>query len=91
MAKGRGVKRGNPDGAASLRRAGKGGVALRAAVSTNADGFAKDLAAVIADIQIQGAISLRAIAAQLTLRGIRTRRGGAWQVSNVRELLVRLI
>ena len=90
VAKARGVELGNPNGAASLRRAGKGGVALRAAVSGNADSFAEDLAAVIADIQTTGAISLRAIAAQLTLRGIRTRRGGAWQVSNVKRLLARL-
>ncbi|MDM7933670.1 MAG: recombinase family protein [Tabrizicola sp.] len=34
--------------------------------------------------------SLRAIAAELSLRGIRTRRGGSWQVSNVRALLARL-
>lgn len=65
-------------------------MALRAAVSANADSFADDLAAVITDIQTQGAISLRAIAAQLTFRGIRTRRGGAWQVSNVKRLLARL-
>ena len=90
VAKARGVRMGNPNGAASLRRAGKGGVALRAAVSANADSFADDLAAVITDIQTQGAISLRAIAAQLTFRGIRTRRGGAWQVSNVKRLLARL-
>ena len=90
VAKARGVKLGNPNGAAALRRAGKGGVALRAAVSANADGFAEDLAAVISDIQTEGAISLRAIAAQLTLRGIQTRRGGAWQVSNVRGLFERL-
>ncbi len=37
VAKARGVKLGNPNGAAALRRAGKGGAALRAAVSANAD------------------------------------------------------
>ena len=49
VAKARGVKLGNPNGAASLRRAGKGGVVLRTAVSANADGFAADLAEVVAD------------------------------------------
>jgi hypothetical protein len=34
--------------------------------------------------------SLRAIAAELTARGIRTRRGGVWGVSNVKALFERL-
>ena len=90
VAKARGVKLGNPNGAAALRRAGKGGVALRAAVSANANGFGADLTAVVEDIRAEGHTSLRTIAAELTARGIRTRRGGAWHVSNVKELLVRL-
>ena len=89
-AKARGAKLGNPNGAASLRRAGKGGAALRAAVAANAEAFARDLAPVIADIRAQGRTSLRAIAAELSARGIRTRRGGQWQVSNVRALLARV-
>lgn len=89
MAKARGVKLGSPNGAASLRRAGKGGVALRARVSANADGFAADLADVIGDIRGAGHTSLRAIAAELTARGIRTRRGGVWGVSNVKALFER--
>jgi DNA invertase Pin-like site-specific DNA recombinase len=44
VAKARGVKLGNPNGAESLRRAGQGGAALRAAVSANAAAFATDLA-----------------------------------------------
>ena len=90
VAKARGVKLGNPNGAASLRRAGKGGVALRAAVSGNADCFETDFAGVVADIRSSGAASLRAIATQLNVRGIVTRRGGMWQVSNVKGLLCRL-
>ncbi len=89
-ARSRGVRLGNPNGAASLRRAGKGGSALRAAVTANADSFARDLAPVISDIRAGGATSLRAIAAELTARGIRTRRGGTWQVSNVKTLLERI-
>lgn len=81
------MRLGNPNGAASLRRAGKGGAALRAAVTANADSFARDLAPVIADIRAGGATSLRTIAAELTARGIRTRRGGKWGVGNVRGLL----
>jgi DNA invertase Pin-like site-specific DNA recombinase len=90
VAKARGVKLGNPNGAESLRRAGKGGEALRAAVSANAADFAADLTAVVQDIRSAGHTSLRAFAAELTNRGIRTRRGGAWQVSNVKGLLGRL-
>jgi DNA invertase Pin-like site-specific DNA recombinase len=90
VAKARGVKLGNPNGAASLRRAGKGGVALRRAVSVNADGFAADLAEVVADIRAAGSTSLRAIATELTARGIQTRRGGQWGVGNVRGLLGRV-
>ena len=91
VAKARGVRLGNPNGAASLRRAGKGGVALRAAVSANADGFARDLVAVVEDNRAKGHTSLRAIAAELTARGIRTRRGGLWGVGNVKRLLGRLV
>jgi DNA invertase Pin-like site-specific DNA recombinase len=90
VARARGVKLGNPNGAASLRRAGKGGEALRAAVSANAAAFANDLVPVIEAIRAEGRTSLRAIAAELTARGIRTRRGGVWQVSNVKSLLARL-
>ena len=89
-AKARGVKLGNPNGAAALRRAGQGGVALRAAVSHNADQFAKDLAPVIADLQSQGITTLRAIAEELTRRGILTRQGGRWHVSTVRNLMLRI-
>lgn len=90
MARARGVKLGNPNGAASLRRAGKGGLALRATVTANADAFARDLAPVLADIRAAGHTSLRAIAAELAARGIRTRRGGSWGVGNVKGMLRRL-
>lgn len=90
VAKARGVKLGNPNGAASLRRAGKGGVALRAAVSANATAFAADLAPVLADIRAAGHTSLPAVAAELTARGIRTRRGGQWGVGNVKRVLLQL-
>jgi DNA invertase Pin-like site-specific DNA recombinase len=89
-AKARGVKLGNPNGAAALRRAGKGGEALRKAVAQNANRFAWDLAPVIDAIRTEGYVSLRAIAEELNVRGMRTRRGGQWQVSNVRGLLARL-
>ena len=90
VAKARGIKLGNPNGAASLRRAGKGGAALRAAVSANADVFAADLAAVVEDMRGDGHLSLRGMAAELTARGIRTRRRGVWGVGNVKGLLLKV-
>lgn len=87
VAKARGVKLGNPNRAESLRRTGKGGTSLSAAVSANATAFSADLAQVLAGIRAEGHSSLRAIAAELTVRGIRTRRGGKWGVGNVRNLL----
>lgn len=89
VAKARGVKLGNPNGAASLRRAGKGGAALRSAVSANAAAFATDLTPVLEDIRATGHTSLRAVAAELTAREIQTRRGGKWNVGNVLMLLRR--
>ena len=90
VARSRGVKLGNPNGAEALRRAGKGAVALRAAVAANAERHAQDLAPVLADIRAGGATSLRAIAAELNARGMLTRRGGRWHVSTVLNLLGRL-
>ena len=89
-AKARGVKLGNPNGAAALRRAGEGGEALRETVARNADDFAADLAPVIAEIRSGGATSLRAMADELNRRGIVTRRGARWHVSNVRNLVGRM-
>ena len=71
------------------RRAGKGVVALRAAVAANADRFAEGLAPVLQDIRAAGHVSLRAMAAELNRRGMRTKRGGIWQVSNLRNLVGR--
>ena len=90
VAKARGVKLGNPNGAAALRRAGKGGVALRAAVSANADVFAGDLVPMLVDIRSGEHVSLRGIAAELMSRGIRTTRGRIWNVGNTKALLLRL-
>ena len=90
VAKARGVKLGNPNGAAALRRAGKGGAPLRAAVNRNADQHARDLAPVLDDLARDGITSLRRVAAELNARGMRTRRGGRWHVSNVRNLLTRI-
>ena len=65
-------------------------MALWAAVAANADRHARDLAPVVEDIRAGGATNLRAIAAELTARGMLTRRGGRWRVSTVMNLLDRL-
>jgi DNA invertase Pin-like site-specific DNA recombinase len=51
VAKARGVKLGNPNGAAALRRAGKGGAPLRAAVAHNTEAHAHDLAPVLEELR----------------------------------------
>jgi DNA invertase Pin-like site-specific DNA recombinase len=89
VAKARGVKLGNPNGAAALRRAGKGDAPLRAAVARNAQAHARDLAPVLEELRAQGVTSLRGIAAALNQRGMLTRRGGRWHASSVRNLIMR--
>ncbi|MFC3616172.1 recombinase family protein, partial [Lutimaribacter marinistellae] len=89
-ARARGVKLGNPNGAAALRRSGEDGSALRRTVTANADAFARDLAPVIVSIRAEGHTTLRAIADVLNARGIRTRRGGRWHVSTVKNLRGRI-
>ena len=81
---------GNPNGAEALRRAGKGGAPLRAAIARNANRHARDLAAVVADIQDAGHTSLGAMANELNAGGMLTRRGGRWHKSTVINLLDRL-
>jgi len=90
VAKARGVRLGNPNGAASLRRAGKGTTAIRAAIANNADRHARDLSPVLEEIRSAGHISLGAIAVELNARGMLTRRGGRWHKSTVMNLLDRL-
>lgn len=89
-AKERGVKLGNPNGAAALKRTGQGGAPLRKAVSRNADAFARTLAPVLEELRSQGLVTLRDLAEELNERGILTRRCGRWHVSSMRNLLDRL-
>ena len=90
-AKARGTRLGNPNGAAALRRAGRGAAALRAAVTANALAHAQALALapVIAQLQTEGHTTLRAIANELNASGMQIRRGGRWHVSTVCNLLLR--
>lgn len=86
-AKARGVKLGNPMGAAAFGgNAGKGGAE---AMQAKADGFAQRLAGIVLPLKAQG-LSLRRIAERLNADGIVTPRGGAWQANSVKRLLERL-
>ena len=61
----------------------------RAASLGQADRFAGEIIPFIRAIQRAGITSLRGIAAALEARGVRTARGGRWQVSNVRNIIRR--
>ena len=89
VARSRGVRLGNPNGAEALRRAGKGGAPLRAAIAERRPACPGPGAG---DRRhpVGGATSLRAIAGELEARGMLTRRGGRWHVSTVTNLLDRL-
>ena len=54
-----------------------------------ADRFAQSILPIIQSMQNAGIVSLRGLAVALNDRGVRTARGGRWQVSNVRNILAR--
>jgi DNA invertase Pin-like site-specific DNA recombinase len=63
--------------------------AATAALQAQADEFAASVGPVIAELRDAGQ-SLRQIAAELTHRGIRTMRDGAWTATAVRRVLLRV-
>jgi len=87
-AKKRGVKLGNPNGAAHLR--GRGNAEAVQAVRERADAFATDMSPVIDHLRQQGHTSLWALARELNAGGFSTARGGTWHPATVRNLLSRL-
>lgn len=89
-AKARGVKLGNPNGAAALKRAGRGNAAAVKALKVNANGHAANLAPIIAHLKAEGHTSLRDLAGALNERRMLTPRGGKWHPTSVRNLLVRI-
>jgi len=89
-AKARGKTFGNPNGAAALRCAQKGNTDAVAAIVTKAENFAADLADTLADVRAAGHLTLKAQAAELNKRGIKTARGGQWHPSSVANLHKRL-
>jgi DNA invertase Pin-like site-specific DNA recombinase len=89
-AKARGVKLGNPNGAAPLRRAAKGNVAAVEACKAGAHSRAQELAVEIEAVRAAGSTSLREIAQRLNERHVEAPRGGSWHPSGVKRLLERL-
>jgi DNA invertase Pin-like site-specific DNA recombinase len=89
-AKDRGQTFGNPNGAAALRRAGKGNTASVETMQKRADARANDLSDVLEDLEIKGFTTLQAQAKELNKRGIQTARGKRWHASSVSNLRRRL-
>ena len=89
-AKARGQRLGNPNGAASLRRAGKGAAAALLARRRNADEHASRLRPVITRMRSEGHTSLNALAKALNEEGMVTPRSARWHASSVQNLLARL-
>lgn len=87
-AKERGVKLGNPHGAAYFK--GLGNKEAVAEIRHKAQSRAEDLRDIIEDIQEHGVTSVRGIANELAVRGINTPRGGKWHPTSVARLLKRL-
>ena len=78
-----GTKLGNPTNVAEAAAKGRV-VSIR-----EAERFAETVLPIVQAIQRASVVSLRGIAIALNDRGVRTARGGHWQVSNVRNLLAR--
>ena len=70
----------------NLRQASLLGAAANA---TQADRHAANAMPIVRQVQAAGGTTLRAIAAALNARGVRTARGGRWHASTVRNLLAR--
>jgi DNA invertase Pin-like site-specific DNA recombinase len=81
---------GNPNGAAALRRAGRGNLAALSAVRAQAAKRAEDLRETIADVVASGLVSHATVAAELTRREIEAPRGGCWYPTGVARLRQRL-
>ncbi len=89
-AKARGMKLGNPNGAAALRRAGKGNVASLRQIRAKADLHARYLKPFIEAFEAEGIFSLGGIAYRLNEREMLTPRGGKWHKTSVKNLLARI-
>jgi DNA invertase Pin-like site-specific DNA recombinase len=87
-AKRRGVKLGNPNGAAHLH--GLGNSAAVRQVREDASARADSLRTIVEDMRGAGITSVRGIADEMNRRGILTPRGAGWHPTSVARLLERL-
>ena len=69
---------------------GLAGAHGRAASVALADQFAQSLVPVLDSLRAEGALTVRAMAASLNRRGIKSARGGEWHPSSVENLLARV-
>jgi DNA invertase Pin-like site-specific DNA recombinase len=90
LAKERGQKLGNPNGAAALRRANKGNAASIAANKAKLTAYLADIKPVLVDLWREGHRTGRAVANELNARNIPARRGGKWHPSSTVALLNRV-
>lgn len=86
-ARARGVKLGNPNGAAAM--AGRGNVEAVRAVRRRADRHAERILPRILEFQKAGIRSLAGIAKALNADAVVTARGGLWHATTVRNVLAR--
>lgn len=85
-AKARGTRLGNPMGAKAFGPY-RGNAAAVEAIKAKARTFAADVLPIIEAIRSEGHASLRAIAAELNVRGIMTARGGKWGPQSVSDVI----
>lgn len=81
---------GNPNGASALRRAGKGNVAALARIAVAATARAEEYRETLDDIDPDGTLSLRSVAAELNRREIESPMRARWHPSSVARLRTRL-
>lgn len=87
-AKARGVKLGNPNGAAHLK--GLGNAAAAAALKKGAQGRAEALKTTFDQMRERGVVSANAMSRELNDADIATPRGGRWTARSVLNILERL-
>jgi DNA invertase Pin-like site-specific DNA recombinase len=73
----------------NVRNLDEAGAIGRSRLVERADDFARKLAPSLQAIQLQGATTLRSIAAALNRQGIKSPNGGAWHPSSVANLIGR--
>lgn len=89
-AKERGVRLGNPNGAAALRRASKGNSAAVSRLKANATARAANYREVFEDLKAEGISSANGLAVAMNQRGFESPRGGKWTAKSVIRTMSRL-